>query len=48
MNGSVFDKSGVTILLFKSGTLNIKNISVHWDGILRLATSIKKGTVTAS
>jgi TnpA family transposase len=30
------------------GTLNIKHIRAHWDEILRLATSIKQGTVTAS
>ena len=30
------------------GTLNIKAIRAHWDDILRLATSIKQGTVTAS
>ncbi len=30
------------------GTLNIKHVRVHWDEILRLATSIKQGTVTAS
>jgi TnpA family transposase len=30
------------------GTLGIKNIQMHWDEILRLACSIKKGTVTAS
>ncbi len=30
------------------GTLNIKNVRAHWDEILRLATSIKQGTVTAS
>ncbi|RMO47473.1 Tn3 family transposase, partial [Pseudomonas savastanoi] len=30
------------------GTLNIKHVSAHWDEILRLATSIKQGTVTAS
>lgn len=30
------------------GTLNIKSIRDHWDEILRLATSIKQGTVTAS
>ncbi|WP_312875977.1 Tn3 family transposase [Arthrobacter terrae] len=29
------------------GTLNIKAIGTHWDEILRLATSIKQGTVTA-
>jgi hypothetical protein len=30
------------------GTLQIKSIHAHWDEILRLATSIKQGTVTAS
>ncbi len=30
------------------GSLNIKHIRAHWDGILRLAASIKQGTVTAS
>ena len=30
------------------GLLNLKSIRVHWDEILRLATSIKQGTVTAS
>jgi TnpA family transposase len=30
------------------GTLNIKAIRTHWIEILRLATSIKQGTVTAS
>lgn len=30
------------------GTLNVKVIRAHWDEILRLATSIKLGTVTAS
>ena len=30
------------------GKLNVKQIRDHWDEILRLATSIKKGTVTAS
>lgn len=30
------------------GTLNIKHIRDHWDEILRLAASIKQGTVTAS
>ncbi len=30
------------------GTLNINRVRVHWDEILRLATSIKLGTVTAS
>ena len=28
--------------------INAKNIRSHWDEILRLATSIKQGTVTAS
>lgn len=30
------------------GTINTKQIAVHWDEILRLAASIKHGTVTAS
>jgi TnpA family transposase len=30
------------------GTINIKQIRDHWDEIMRLATSIKQGTVTAS
>ena len=30
------------------GTLNTKTITEHWDKILRLAASIKTGTVTAS
>ncbi|MEF8031694.1 Tn3 family transposase, partial [Escherichia coli] len=29
-------------------SLNIKDIEAHWDEVLRLATSIKQGTVTAS
>jgi len=30
------------------GTINVKAIRTHWNEILRLATSIKQGTVTAS
>ncbi|UOQ69922.1 Tn3 family transposase [Hymenobacter volaticus] len=30
------------------GTLNVRHILAHWEAILRLATSIKQGTVTAS
>jgi TnpA family transposase len=30
------------------GTVNLKAIRAHWNEILRLATSIKQGTVTAS
>ena len=30
------------------GSINTKQIRTHWEDILRLATSIKKGTVTAS
>jgi TnpA family transposase len=30
------------------GNVNVKHISAHWDEILRLAASIKQGTVTAS
>lgn len=34
--------------MMSSDRLNIKAIRAHWDDILRLATSIKQGTVTAS
>ena len=34
--------------MISSERLNIKQIRDHWDEILRLATSIKQGTVTAS
>ena len=30
------------------GTINLKQVRTHWDEILRLATSIRQGTVTAS
>lgn len=30
------------------GSVNVKHIRAHWDEILRLAASIKQGTVTAS
>jgi TnpA family transposase len=30
------------------GTISLKSIRTHWNEILRLATSIKQGTVTAS
>ena len=30
------------------GSINVKHIRAHWDDILRLAASIKQGTVTAS
>jgi TnpA family transposase len=30
------------------GTINLKHIRTYWDEILRLATSIRQGTVTAS
>jgi TnpA family transposase len=30
------------------GTIQLRSIRAHWDEILRLATSIKQGTVTAS
>lgn len=30
------------------GNVNVKHIRDHWDEILRLAESIKQGTVTAS
>ncbi len=34
--------------MISSDRLNIKQIRAHWDEILRLTTSIKQGTVTAS
>ena len=34
--------------MVSSDKLNVKAIRAHWDDILRLATSIKQGTVTAS
>ena len=30
------------------GTLNLKHLRAHWDELIRLAASIKQGTVTAS
>lgn len=41
--------SGYTTLApLVGGALNRKQIAGHWDEILRLATSIKHGLVTAS
>lgn len=37
-----------TLIPLIGGTINQKCIRNHWDEILRLATSIQKGTVTAS
>jgi len=37
-----------TIHAMVGGTINVKHIHSHWDEILRLVTSIKQGTVTAS
>ncbi len=34
--------------MISSDKLNIKAIRAHWDEILRMATSIKQGTATAS
>jgi TnpA family transposase len=34
--------------LLIGGNINQKLIRTHWDEILRLATSIKQGSVTAS
>lgn len=31
-----------------SGTINVRQIEGHWDDLLRLTSSIRKGTVTAS
>lgn len=42
------DKSYDALKPMIGGTLNIKHVRAHWDEIMRLATSIKHGTVTAS
>lgn len=34
--------------LISTTSLNLKEIEIHWREVLRLATSIKQGTVTAS
>lgn len=34
--------------LISTTSLNLKQIEIHWREVLRLATSIKQGTVTAS
>lgn len=44
--GKQADYPALTTLI--GGTINVKHIRTHWDEILRLATSIKQGTVTAS
>ena len=42
------DPGHATLTPLIGGTLNTKTITAHWDEILRLAASIKTGTVTAS
>lgn len=42
------DKDYPALQSMNGGTLNVNHIRDHWDAILRLATSIKHGTVTAS
>lgn len=37
-----------TLASLIGGNINVKHIRAHWDEILRLAASIKQGTVTAS
>src|SRR5574337_255656 len=37
-----------TLASLIGGSVNVKHIRAHWDEILRLAASIKQGTVTAS
>ena len=44
--GAVGEYPGLKTMI--GGTLNIKHVRTHWDDILRLASSIKHGTVTAS
>ncbi len=45
---AILTESGLKITPLIGGTLNIKHVRAHWDDILRLASSIKQGTVTAS
>jgi TnpA family transposase len=45
-SGKQADYPALTALI--GGTINVKHIRTHWDEILRLATSIRQGTVTAS
>src|SRR5258707_5993479 len=33
---------------FLGGTINVKQMETHWDDLLRLTSSLRKGTVTAS
>lgn len=42
------DPGLATLAPLIGGTINTKTIALHWDEILRLAASIKTGTVTAS
>lgn len=42
------EKSYSALSKLIGGTVNTKQIRSHWDEILRLATSIRQGTVTAS
>lgn len=44
--GKVADHPALRSMI--GGTLNIKHLREHWDDVLRLASSIKHGTVTAS
>lgn len=41
-------KQYTTLAEMIGGNINVKHIRAHWDEILRLAASIKQGTVTAS
>ena len=44
--GKVTDHPALRSMI--GGSLNIKHLRAHWDDVLRLAASIKHGTVTAS
>jgi TnpA family transposase len=44
--GKQTDHPALTALI--GGTINVKHIRAHWDEILRMAASIRQGTVTAS
>lgn len=47
IHGNTGDYQGLQSVI-STTRLNLKDIEAHWDEVLRLATSIKQGTVTAS
>lgn len=47
IHGKAEKYSGLQSII-STTSLNLKEIETHWNEVLRLATSIKQGTVTAS